>query len=135
MIDNNGHHNGNGHHQAVNGKAAEAMQRLMPSSNLSRQDVRVLIDNAQRNIDPFLASPQMAADVIEVLRSVAGDPGSRQRVRAAEVLTKAIAAAVDQQIKLAELVDKTRRLDGGEPTENVRVFDVRIPEARMRLED
>lgn len=127
----NGHTNG--HHQAVTGEAAEALKTLMPSTDCSRGDVATLITQARNNISAFLDNRERTLALITVLESIATDPSSRQRVRASEVLLKAVSAAVDQSIKLAEFEDKRGRLDDGEATDRVETYVVEIPEARSRL--
>lgn len=132
MLNGNGHTNG--HKQALNGEAAVALKTLMPSTDGGRNDVRMLIGRAASNLDPFLSSPESTQALIKILEAVAADPTSRQRVRASEVLLKAKSAAIDQIIRLAEVSDKIGRLDAGESTDIVTHYEVRIPEARARLE-
>lgn len=132
MVSNSNGHT-NGHHKAVNGKAAEALKTLMPSTDCSRGDVATLITQARNNISAFLDDRKRTLALITVLESIARDPNSRQRVRAAEVLLKAVSSAVDQSIKLAEFTDKTSRLNDGEATDRVETYVVEIPEARSRL--
>jgi len=116
-MNSNGH--ANGHHKAVTGEAADALKTLMPSTDLSRGDVATLITQARNNISVFLDDRDRTLALIKVLEAVAKDEGSRQRVRASEVLLKAVSAAVDQSIKLAEFGDKVDRLNNGQTTENV----------------
>lgn len=135
MMNGNGHTNGhtNGKAPAVNGEAAAALAALMPSTDFSRADVATLVTQAQNNISVFLDDRARTLSLITVLSAVASDEKSRQRVRASEVLLKAIGSAVDQAIKLAEFGDKAWRLDDGKATDRLETYVVEIPEARSRL--
>ena len=128
MSENNGHHNGNGHttksdYEWGNGRSRHA-----------RSDVR---DLTRAVLKGQLSSPEDIAWAYKVLKSIAQDIHADERARAvaAKGAIDILQKAVELGLRKAELDDKIDRLDGGEPTENVRVFDVRIPEARMRLED
>jgi broad specificity phosphatase PhoE len=133
MGGNNGYHNnGDDRHKALSENGAAAMKSLAPSLSNTREDVAALLSSAQRNLAPFLDGPDKTEALIAVLDEIVSDPNSRQRVRAAEVLVKAKTAAVDQAVKIAEVLDKAGRLDRGEATERT-VYEVEMPEARNRI--
>lgn len=129
----NGHTNGNGHangHQNGDGK-----KPILPSSdgNHDRQDVRALCRAA---LQGWLKTPDDIQWAYTVLKEVAMDPNrdSRSRAQAAKGAGELMQKAVELGLRQAELDDKIRRLDAGEPTENVQeVYKVRMPEARMRI--
>lgn len=134
MANLNGNGHTNGHKQILSGDAAAAMQELMPTTDLSRGDLKILLRQAGDNLRVFLEDPAKTRALRDVLYAVAMDPENRRQMRAAELLLKAIGDAVDQQIKLAEVEDKMRRLDTpGAVTERVEHYTVRMPEARNRL--
>lgn len=131
MLNGNGH--SNGHHERQKGlqapDAEAVLSAILPNPENTRAEVALILSSAQRNIEPFLADPGKLNALVAVLNAIIADPTSRQRVRAAEVLLKATAAAVDQSIRIAEMLDKSGRLDRGESTENVGHLMMTVEEA------
>lgn len=116
MSSSNGHSNGTP--QRYEGKRASG----------APQEVRTL---CRAVLSGWISEPSKLADARAALLEVIQNPATRPGTKA--IAAKAIAEielqALALGLRLAEMDDKTERLDAGEPTDRV-VYDVRIPEAR-----
>lgn len=126
MLNGNGHTNGH-----ANGSITPPGGERKPP-RATRTLCRAIINGWLAELN----DPAKMNEAIEALRAVLADPRTRPGTRtlAAKSLAEAMNQTVGMGLRLMEFEDKADRLDSGDATDRVEHFEVRIPEARARLE-
>lgn len=129
MLNGNGHSNGYGHGFTEDGKP-----KILPTSDghHDREDIKMLVRSVTSK---QLGEPCDLAWVYEVCKSIAQDENADKRARVSAAIGAASVAqkAVELGVRIMEFEDKTDRLDKGNPTERVAVYEVHMPAARDRI--